>query len=79
MNEIEIYKLPTAEWAAASAAFKSTGKYTTAANNVLTAPFSPDDFKKFADGSDPWGHPNTDWFGTVLKKSQPAVDRLAGY
>jgi TonB-linked SusC/RagA family outer membrane protein len=70
-NEIELYKLPSAEWAAASAAFKSTGTYTTAANNVVNAPFTPDDFKKFADGSDPWGHPNTDWFGTVLKKWSP--------
>jgi TonB-linked SusC/RagA family outer membrane protein len=70
-NEIELYKLPAAEWAAASAAFKSTGVYTTAANNVITAPFSPDDIKKYADGSDKWGHPNTDWFGTVLKKWSP--------
>ena len=31
-------------------------------------PFSQDDIKKFADGSDPWGHPNTDWFAAVLKK-----------
>jgi len=70
-NEIEIYKLPAAEWAAASAAFKATGTYKTAGNSVITAPFLPDDFKKFADGSDPWGHPNTDWFGTVLKKWSP--------
>ncbi|CAN5150246.1 TonB-dependent receptor [soil metagenome] len=66
-NEIEIYKLAPSEWAAASAAFKSTGSYTTAANSVITAPFSPDDLKKYADGSDQWGHPNTDWFKTVLK------------
>ena len=70
-NEIEIYKLPAAEWAAASAAFKATGTYTTAGNSKITAPFLPDDFKKFADGSDKWGHPNTDWFGTVLKKWSP--------
>lgn len=70
-NEIELYKLPAGEWAAASAAFKATGTYKTTANNVITAPFLPDDFKKFADGSDPWGHPNTDWFGTVLKKWSP--------
>jgi len=70
-NEIEIYKLPAAEWAAASAAFKSTGVYTTAANNKITAPFSPDDFTKYANGSDPWGHPNTDWFETVLKSWSP--------
>jgi TonB-linked SusC/RagA family outer membrane protein len=70
-NEIELYKLPAGEWAAANSAFKATGVYTTAANNVITAPFSPDDFKKYADGSDKWGHPNTDWFGTVLKKWSP--------
>jgi len=70
-NEIELYKLPVAEWAAANSAFKATGVYTTAANNVVTAPFSPDDFKKYADGSDKWGHPNTDWFATVLKKWSP--------
>ncbi|MEO6356307.1 MAG: TonB-dependent receptor, partial [Ferruginibacter sp.] len=70
-NEIEIYKLPAAEWAAANTAFKATGVYTTAANSVITAPFLPDDFKKYADGSDKWGHPNTDWFGTVLKKWSP--------
>ena len=70
-NEIEIYKLPASEWSAASAAFKATGVYTTAGNNKLTAPFSPDDFKKYADGSDPWGHPNTDWFKSVLKSWSP--------
>jgi TonB-linked SusC/RagA family outer membrane protein len=70
-NEIEIYKLPSAEWAAASAAFKATGVYTTAASNTLTAPFLPADFKKYADGSDPWGHPNTNWFGDVLKSWSP--------
>jgi TonB-dependent starch-binding outer membrane protein SusC len=30
--------------------------------------YSDDDIKKFADGSDPWGHPNTDWFGETFKK-----------
>ena len=70
-NEIEIYKLPAAEWAAANTAFKATGTYTTAANSVITAPFLPEDIKKYADGSDKWGHPNTDWFGTVLKKWSP--------
>lgn len=70
-NEIELYKLPAAEWSAASAAFKSTGVYNSVGGNVVTAPFLPDDFKKFADGSDPWGHPNTDWFATVLKPWSP--------
>jgi TonB-dependent starch-binding outer membrane protein SusC len=29
--------------------------------------FSADDLQKFKDGSDPWGHPNTDWFKEVFK------------
>ncbi len=29
--------------------------------------FSPDDIQKFKDGSDPWGHPNSDWFGELYK------------
>ncbi len=29
--------------------------------------YSDADIKAFADGSDPWGHPNTDWFKAVLK------------
>jgi len=70
-NEIEIYKLDPSEWAAASAAYKATGVYTSPNGNVSTAPFSPDDIKKYADGSDPWGHPNTDWFKAVLKNWSP--------
>ncbi|MGN6601276.1 MAG: SusC/RagA family TonB-linked outer membrane protein [Ginsengibacter sp.] len=47
--------------------------YATMLNEIATyggaqLPYSQDDIKKFADGSDPWGHPNTDWFGAVLKK-----------
>ncbi len=29
--------------------------------------FSADDITKFQDGSDPWGHPNTDWFKATFK------------
>ena len=32
-----------------------------------TPRFSQDDIQKFKDGSDPWGHPNTDWFDAVLR------------
>ena len=70
-NEIEIYKLDPGEWAAAAAAFKATGTYKTNAGNTSTAPFSPDDIKKYADGSDPWGHPNTNWFKATLKDWSP--------
>jgi len=70
-NEIEVYKLDPAKWADAAAAFKSTGTYTDPSGNVSTAPFKPDDIKKYADGSDPWGHPNTNWFDATLKKWSP--------
>jgi len=70
-NEIEMYKLDPSEWAAAWAAYKSTGVYTAPNGNVSTAPFSPDDIKKYQDGSDPWGHPNTDWFKATLKNWSP--------
>ena len=29
--------------------------------------FSQDDIQKYSDGSDPWGHPNTDWFKEVFR------------
>jgi TonB-dependent starch-binding outer membrane protein SusC len=29
--------------------------------------YSADDITKFGNGSDPWGHPNTDWFKAVFK------------
>jgi TonB-linked SusC/RagA family outer membrane protein len=70
-NEIEVYKLDPANWAAAASAFKATGTYTDPNGNVSTAPFKPDDLKKYADGSDPWGHPNTNWFDATLKKWSP--------
>lgn len=31
--------------------------------------FSEDDITKYRDGSDPWGHPNTDWFAETLNKT----------
>ena len=29
--------------------------------------YSKDDITKYGDGSDPWGHPNTNWFAETLK------------
>ncbi len=29
--------------------------------------YSEDNLRRFQDGSDPWGHPNTDWFKEVFK------------
>lgn len=71
MNEIPIYKtVPAAEWSAAWAAIQKTGTYVSPTPGVssINANYSPDAVKKYADGSDPWGYPNTDWFGDAFKK-----------
>lgn len=74
MNEIPIYKsIPANEWGAAWAAIKKTGTYTSPTSGVstLNANYSPDALKKYANGSDPWGYPNTDWFGDAFKTWAP--------
>jgi len=52
--------------------------YATLQNEISAAyhpgdplPYSPEDIKKYKDGSDPWGHPNTDWFKETIKKNSP--------
>ena len=76
MNELGIYNglrtLP-GEWQAASAAIKQTGSYNSPTPDIQTinAQYSPDDVRKFADGSDPWGHPNSDWFADAFKTWSP--------
>lgn len=71
-NEINLYNLPAQFWKDANVAFNTTGTYTRPDNGaVAKAAFTPDDIKKFNDGSDPWGHPNTDWFGAALKTWSP--------
>jgi hypothetical protein len=74
MNELPIYKtIPVNEWTAASAAIKSTGVYDSPTNGVATlnANYSPTAVAKYADGSDPWNYPNTDWFGDAFKTWSP--------
>tara|TARA_B100000953_G_scaffold84100_1_gene68730 strand:- start:6749 stop:9880 length:3132 start_codon:yes stop_codon:yes gene_type:complete len=66
-NELEIYKLPVSEWSHANAGFMSDGVYTRPSGGEVTAPFSPEDIRQFQDGSDPWFHPDTDWFSETLK------------
>ncbi|MGB3065227.1 SusC/RagA family TonB-linked outer membrane protein [Sphingobacterium thalpophilum] len=70
-NELEIYNLPVDEWSSALTAINSKGSYTKKDGTVLDAPFKPEDFQKFRDGSDPWGHPNTDWYKSTLKDWSP--------
>lgn len=70
-NELEIYKLPVEEWAAAQNAFNTTGNYVRPNSTTVSAPFTPEDVQLYKDGSDPWGHPNTDWYGETLKNWSP--------
>src|SRR5258708_29043617 len=71
-NETNIFDhVPSAEWSAAQAALNSTGTYTTLGGTTVSAPFQPSDIQKYKDGTDPWGHPNTDWFKTTLKNWSP--------
>ena len=53
LNEINYYKSYDPK----------TGTYSAGRNTK----YSADDIQKYSDGSDPWGHPNTDWFGEVFK------------
>ncbi len=73
LNDLDIYGLPVAEWEAATQAYKATGSYTRPNGTIRKAPFTPDDIKKYNDGSDPWGHPDTDWYGATLKRNSPQV------
>lgn len=38
-------------------------------NPDAALPYTEEDIQKFRDGSDPIGHPNTDWYGETFKKT----------
>lgn len=71
LNDLDIYQLPVAQWAAANQAYKTTGVYTGPTGQQRKAPFSPSDIQKYQDGSDPWLFPDTDWYGATLKPWSP--------
>jgi TonB-dependent starch-binding outer membrane protein SusC len=74
MNELPIYKsIPVAEWDAAWQSIRTTGTYDspTAGVGTLNANYSPEAVRKHGDGSDPWGYPDTDWFGDAFKTWSP--------
>lgn len=74
MNEIPIYKsIPVDEWDAAWSSIQATGTYTSPTDGIgtLNANYSPEDVQLFRDGTDPWGHPDTDWFGDAFKTWSP--------
>ena len=50
----------------------NAAEYATALNEIdvyrgRNARYSATDIQKYTDGSDPWGHPNTDWFAETFK------------
>lgn len=74
MNELPIYRsIPANEWAAAWSSIQSTGTYDSPTPGVTTlnANYSPTAVQKYTDGSDPWGFPDTDWFGDAFKSWSP--------
>lgn len=74
MNEIPIYKsIPVDEWGAAWNSIKSTGSYDspTAGIGTINANFSPEAVALHGAGTDPYGYPDTDWFGDAFKSSAP--------
>lgn len=76
-NELAVFEnVPVNQWNDAWKALTTTGYYIRTDNGAkVSSPvgFTPDDMKKYADGSDPWGHPNTDWFKDALKTWSPQV------
>ena len=72
-NELQIYdNLPASQWSGALTGFNTTGAYKRTDNtDVLTAGFQPADIQKYKDGSDPLLHPDTDWYGSVIRKWSP--------
>ncbi len=74
MNELPIYQtVPVDEWSAASQAIRTTGTYDSPTPGVGTvnANFSPEAVRLHGEGSDPWGYPDTDWFGDAFRTWAP--------
>ena len=74
MNELPIYQsVPVNEWETAWNSIQQTGTYDSPTDGVATinAKFSPEDVELYGNGSDPWGHPDTDWFGDAFRTWAP--------
>ncbi|HEX5025402.1 MAG TPA: SusC/RagA family TonB-linked outer membrane protein, partial [Agriterribacter sp.] len=71
-NELVLFnQVPADQWGAAWSAFNTTGSYIKTDGTEVKASYYPEDIAKYRDGSDPWGHPNTDWYGDALKDWSP--------
>lgn len=58
-------------------------EYATMVNDIdrysgRTERFTAEDLRMFQDGSDPWGHPNTNWFEETLKDFSPTYRHDVG-
>ena len=74
MNELPIYQtIPVNEWETAWESISSTGVYVSPTPGVsaLSANYHPDDIAKHESGVDPWGYPDTDWFGDAFRTWTP--------
>ena len=73
LNEQVLFgSVPYEQWTAASQAFKTTGFYVRTDNaQRVNAFYTPQDMQKFADGSSPLTHPNTDWYKAVFRDWSP--------
>ncbi|MEL6252813.1 MAG: TonB-dependent receptor [Bacteroidota bacterium] len=74
MNELPIYRtIPVEEWGTAWNSIQTTGTYDSPTPGVstLNANYSPEAVRKHEDQSDPWGFPDTDWFGDAFKTWAP--------
>jgi TonB-linked SusC/RagA family outer membrane protein len=67
-EQVMFSNIPADQWTAAWQALKTTGSYTRTDNaQKVNAFYSPEDLQKFANGSSPLTHPNTDWYKAVFK------------
>ncbi|MDR2969221.1 MAG: TonB-dependent receptor [Tannerellaceae bacterium] len=46
-------------------------EYATMVNEINPGTWSAEDLQLFKDGTDPWGHPDTDWFDVAIKEASP--------
>lgn len=63
--------IPYDQWSAAWQAFQTQGYYINPSQKRVNAYYSPEDLQKYADGSSPLTHPNTDWYKSVFRTWTP--------
>ena len=68
------WSMPTIIPKMADAATYATMLNETSSYQGSLPRFSEDDIQKYKDGSDPWGHPNTDWYAATFKPSSMQRD-----